>query len=54
MPKKKELMFWIITGLVILYLLSPIDALPFGEFDDTILSIIYILYMLTQGERVKI
>jgi len=47
MPENKTV-FWVITGLVILYLLSPADFLPMAEFDDTILSVIYILYTITQ------
>jgi len=52
-PENKAV-FWVITALVVLYLLSPIDLLPMAEFDDTILSVIYILYMLTQEGKVKI
>jgi len=40
----KEILMYVLAGLVIIYLLSPLDAVPLSELDDSILATIYILY----------
>jgi len=47
----KEVLMYVLAGLVIIYLLSPLDFIPAAEFDDSILATIMILYQTLRVMR---